>query len=135
MKARIEKKLSKRLWETAPLLFPKAWKCGVDGMESSFFERTGMAGCWCAGGEYNSWSGDCDDDRTLWSEWRRDWHWVGDFKPFNDGSRLCGWPDTTGFRPTTPNLLRLAAEMNAKEAAAQAKRGKAQAAINKATGQ
>lgn len=112
MKARIEKKLSKRLIEIAPSLFPGAWLDSEDLSELAYSQGTRVSHVWHVGGEPDYW-GEGSDWGPLWSAFSRTdcWPWVGDFPVFPPGHRHAGCPDTRGFKPTTPNLLRLAAEV------------------------
>lgn len=116
MKARIEKKLSKRLVELAPTLFSSAW---VDSYEPSALadkQGTRVNDIWSVGGELDYW-GEGMDVYTVWAAWTGcgplAWCWHGDFDSYPFGHELAGYPDTGNFRPTTCNLLKLAAQAEA----------------------
>ena len=98
MNARIEKKLSKRLLEIAPKLFNNVW---VD-------QETNTP---CVGGEIDYW-GESQDEHTLWQWFKMNWFWLGGFPEHPEGHEFEHYPDTTGFKPTTKNLLRLAESCN-----------------------
>lgn len=112
MKARIEKKLSKRLVQIAPKLFRDSW---VDDERSDLAWKQGssVSHVRMVGGGVNYW-GEAEDAYTVWSCWRGCYRWVCDFKMHPAGHEFEGMPDIAGFRPTTKNLLRLAAGQEAK---------------------
>ena len=113
MKARIEKKLSKRLVEIAPSLFRGAW---IDKDEPSVFayeQGSRVSHVWSVGGG-TDYFGDGQDAYTAWQDWRLNWHWYGDFEPYPAGHQFQHYPNTEGFKPTTRNLIRLAQECEAK---------------------
>lgn len=107
MKARIEKKLSKRLVQLMPKKFQRAW---IDHqvMASSWDQGVRVSHCYSVGGEYCSYLGDCADTFTVWEWWTMNWFWIGPFELYPAGHELEHYPNTEGFRPTTRNLLRLA---------------------------
>lgn len=98
MNSRIEKKLSKRLLEIAPKLFNHVW---IDNQTHTP----------CVGGECDYW-GEPQDEHTLWQWFKMNWFWLGDFPKYPKGHEFEHYPDTGGFKPTTKNLLRLAAICN-----------------------
>lgn len=128
MKPRIVKKLSKRLVEIAPSLFASAWVNNDvefstqhyafqnNGALSSKQKRenletlSGVNHIWSVGGDRDYW-GEATDIYTVWEEWSSKWEWYGDFPTYPENHEFQHYPDTTGFRPTTPNLLKLAAEV------------------------
>lgn len=134
MKPRIEKKLSKRLFQLAPKLFSDAWidnecdprtkhfKHQNNGtltprqIRENWQQRVSVNHIPSIGGELDYW-GEGTDWYTLWSWWKSNWEWHGDFEPYPDDHRFCGLPNVEGFRPTTRNLLRIAADCEAKEIA------------------
>lgn len=119
MKARIEKKLSKRLVEIAPTIFEHAWLDKDEPSKLACEQRSCVSHVWSIGGEVDYW-GEGTDWYTLWDSWTgcRDysWWWHGGFPAFPHGHEFEGWPDTTGFKPTTQNLLKLAAQCEARAA-------------------
>lgn len=113
MKARTDKKLSKRLREIAPSLFHDAWIENGDLSELAYAQRTRVSNVWCCGGGTDYW-GESLESYTLWSLWKTNWPWHLGCDPFPEGHEREGYPNPKGFRPTTPNLLRLAAECEAR---------------------
>lgn len=108
MNPRIEKKLSKRLMEIYPSLYGNAW-IDVDHSELAYDENSNVRHCPSVGGEYDSYSGDCNDSYTVWASWLQMWPWHGPFKEYPRDHKFYGYPNTEGFRTTTRNLLKLAA--------------------------
>lgn len=108
MKARIEKKLSKRLVQLHPALYRKAWR-DDEPSELAYEQRTGVRHCLSVGGGTDYW-GDGMEAYTVWADWKMNWCWHGSFETYPEGHRLEGYPDTGRFRPTTRNLLKLAAD-------------------------
>lgn len=115
MKARIEKKLSKRLAELYPSLFGKAWR-DDELSELAYEQRTSVRHVRSVGGGTDYW-GEGMEAYTCWAGWRSMWMWHGPFEPYPEGHQHAHYPDTKGFRPTTPNLLQLAAWAQADEVA------------------
>ncbi|WP_287029986.1 hypothetical protein [Pseudomonas sp. UBA6310] len=116
MKARIEKKLSNRLTQIAPSQFPRSWVDKVVS-ELAWKQRTRVSQIRSVGGGTDYW-GEGMDAYTVWADWRMNWYWHGPFKSYPEGHEYEGCPDTGTFRPTTRNLLRLAADCE------RARRGK-----------
>lgn len=114
MKARIEKKLSKRLVEIAPSIFSNAWR-DEEISELAHEQRTSVSHVLSIGGGVDYW-GEGMDAYSCWVMWRMNWVWHGDFKPYPEGHKHEHYPDTEGFRPTTQNLLNLAAKCEARAA-------------------
>jgi hypothetical protein len=108
MKARIEKKLSKRIAALHPKLYRKAW---VDGerSEAAYEQRTSVSNVMSVGGGTDYWGDSCEA-YTVWADWRMNWCWHGDFREYPHDHEYARYPDTEGFKPTTRNLLKLAAE-------------------------
>ena len=107
MKARIEKKLSKRLVEIAPTLFKGAW---VDNevMDSADRTRTSVSHCWRVGGELDYW-GEATDAFSAWDWWLSNCYWISSrFPIYPKGHRFEGLPNTEGFKFSASNLLALA---------------------------
>lgn len=116
MKARIEKKLSKRLLEIVPSLFRGAWIDSEEPSELAWKQGSRVSHVWSIGGEVDYW-GEGSDWYSLWSVWASSdcWCWHGGFPAYPAGHKHGGYPDTTGFKPTTQNLLKLAAEAERKQ--------------------
>lgn len=108
MKARIEKKLSKRLVQLYPSLYGSAW-IDDDHSELAYEQNSRVRHCPSVGGGTDYWGEGCDA-YTVWVCWKDHWPWHGPFKPFPHDHEHAMYPDTEGFRPTTRNLLKLAAE-------------------------
>jgi hypothetical protein len=108
MKARIEKKLSKRLVEIAPTMFQGAW---IDIEVSSLAEDQGtrVSHILSVGGGTDYWGEGCDA-YTAWQWLNMNWEWIGPFKPYPEGHESEGYPDIDGYKPTSRNLLKLAAD-------------------------
>jgi hypothetical protein len=121
MKARIEKKLSKRLVQIHPSLYGRAWR-DDDHSELAYEENSNVRHCLSVGGAWDSYTGDCNEAYTVWSDWKMNWCWHGPFEPYPDNHKSEGYPNTEGFRPTTPNLMGLAAECELAAVAAGGRR-------------
>jgi len=65
----------------------------------------------CVGGGIDYW-GEGQDAYSAWEWLSMNWHWIGKFPAHPAGHEFENFPDTTGFKPTTKNLLRLAAICN-----------------------
>jgi hypothetical protein len=115
MKARIEKKLSKRLVRLHPSLYRSAW-IDDDHSELAYEQKSSVRHCPSVGGGTDYW-GEGQDAYTVWADWNSCWAWHGLFKPFPEGHEFECYPDTGHFKPTTQNLLRLAAECELAERA------------------
>ncbi|EKT4528324.1 hypothetical protein [Pseudomonas asiatica] len=102
MKARVEKKLSKRLKEIAPSQFDEMWLDWLEPSELAYSQNTRVRHVWSVGGG--------NEIRTVWEEWKNNWCWQGPFEAYPAGHKLEGFPNIDGFRATTINLLKLAAE-------------------------
>ena len=109
MNARIEKKLSKRLVQLHPSLYGRAW-IDDDHSELAYDENSNVRHCPGVGGEYDSYSGDSNESYTVWASWLQMWPWHGPFKEYPHDHKFAMHPNTEGFRPTTRNLLKLAAD-------------------------
>lgn len=109
MKARIEKKLSKRLVEIAPLLFRDAWVWNDEPTERAYKQGSRVSNIMCVGGDLDYW-GEATDIYTVWEHLQMNYEWYGDFPDLPEGSGFAGLPDVRDFRATGPNLLRLAAK-------------------------
>lgn len=108
MKARIEKKASKRLVEVAPKLFGNAWQEEHGEPTVLAYEQGScVSGLYCVGGGVDYWGEGCDAYSCL--EWiSLNFYWVGDFNTYPKGHEFEGYPDISGFKPTTKNLIDLA---------------------------
>lgn len=118
MKARIEKKLSKRLVEIAPSIFKGVWVDSYEPSELAEKQGTRVSNIWCVGGGVDYW-GEGQDAYTAWAAWTGHgewaWYWHGPFDPYPQGHEFEAYPNTEGFKPTTRNLLKLAAQCEAKK--------------------
>ncbi|MGA5718170.1 hypothetical protein ACPCWF_05995 [Pseudomonas atacamensis] len=115
MKARIEKKLSKRLVQLHPALYRKAWR-DDEHSELAYEQRTRVRHCLSVGGGTDYW-GDGMDAYTVWADWKMNWPWHGPFNAYPEGHQFECYPDTSNFRPTTRNLLKLAVNCELSERA------------------
>jgi len=109
MKARIEKKLSRRLVEIAPSVLIGVWIDKDEPSELAYKQRTRVSHVWSVGGGTDYW-GEGQDAYTVWVDWKSNWFWHGPFEAHPEGHEFEGYPDTGSFKPTTQNLLKLAAE-------------------------
>lgn len=114
MNSRIEKKLSKRLVKLFPSVYGLAW-IDSDHSELAYDENSNVRHCPSVGGEYNPYSGDSNESYTVWASWLQMWPWHGPFEVYPNIHKFEGYPNTEGFKPTTINLLRLAARCEAGE--------------------
>lgn len=108
MKARVEKKLSKRLVALHPALYRKAWR-DDEISERAYEQRTRIRHVLSVGGGTDYW-GDGQEAYTVWADWRMNWCWHGPFQTYPQGHIHAMYPNTEGFRRTTRNLLKLAAQ-------------------------
>jgi len=109
----IEKKLSKRLVETAPSLFGKVW-IDRDVSEKADSQGSSVSHVLMVGGGHDYW-GEAEEAYTVWEWWRLNWYWVGNFQTYQDpGHPQYMYPDTEGFKETTQSLLKLARGCHAK---------------------
>lgn len=133
MKPRIEKKLSKRLLQIAPSLFKGSWvdsawehwpkhyasdnggKLTPRQIRENMQLRVSVNHVPSVGGGVDYW-GEGNDWWTCWKWFCMNWEWHGQFRPYPEGHRFEGYPNTEGFRPTTRNLLKLAAQCQAASA-------------------
>lgn len=113
MKARIEKKLSKRLVQIDPDGYRHAWISDSEPTELAYAQGSRVANIYCIGGGCDYW-GEGQDAYTVWEDFKRNWMWSSVFEHYPEGHKNEFIPDTTGFRPTTRNLLKLAAREAAK---------------------
>lgn len=118
MNARIEKKLSKRLAQWCPNLFEKAWVLNDDVSELAYEQGSHITHCYHVGGGVDYW-GEGQDAYSVWEHWSNQWPWIGDFPSYPAGHELEHYPDISGFRPTTKNLINLAIECELRESRAK----------------
>lgn len=108
MKARIEKKVSKRLVEVAPKIFKGAWQESHEEPSALAYEQGScVSGLYCIGGGVDYWGEGCD----AWSclEWMQlNFEWIGGFESYPEGHEFEGYPNVKGFKPTAKNLIELA---------------------------
>ncbi|MGP0171222.1 hypothetical protein ACSVIJ_04990 [Pseudomonas sp. NCHU5208] len=107
MKARIEKKLSKKLVTLAPSVFKGVWIDSSEPSELAYKQRTSVSHVWSVGGG-TDYFGEGMDAYTAWEWWRMNWEWHGDFPSYPEEHQHHGYPDVSGFHRTTRNLLKLA---------------------------
>ena len=108
MKARIEKKLCGRLVQMAPVIFKDAWVDKEEPSKLAYEQGSMVSHILSVGGGLDYW-GEGQDVYTAWELWRMNWMWYGPFEQCSDGD-YGNYPDTRNFKPTTRNLLKLAAE-------------------------
>lgn len=108
MKARIEKKLSKRLLALAPTAFKDSW-VDTEVFELAWEQGTSVSHIPMTGGEPDYY-GEATDAYTLWEFWSSQWCWLLALPSLPEDSEYPGYPDLTGYKQTTRNLLRWAAE-------------------------
>lgn len=108
MKARIEKKLSKRLVQIAPSLFPGARIDKDEPSVMAYEQGSRVSHILSVGGGVDYWGEGCDA-YTVWDAWRANWMWHGPFESYPAGHKHEFFPNTEGFKRTTVNLLKLAA--------------------------
>lgn len=109
MKARIEKKLSKRVAELAPSVLQGVWLDKDEPSRLAYAQGSRVTNVVSVGGG-TDYFGEGMDAFTAWAWWLTNWEWHGDFVTHPKGHRFCGYPDVSGFRPTTRNLLKLAVQ-------------------------
>lgn len=109
MKARIEKKLSKRLVQIAPSLFPGAWIDKDEPSVLAYEQGSRVSHILSVGGGVDYWGEGCDA-YTVWAAWQMNWMWHGPWGSFPAGHQYEFYPNTDGFKPTTRNLLKLSAQ-------------------------
>lgn len=110
MKARIEKKLSKRLVHLHPSLYYRnSWVDKDEPSELAYEQNTRVSHVLSVGGG-TDYCGDGQDAYTVWADWKSNWMWHGSFAEYPHGHDLAQYPNTEGFRPSTRNLLKLAAD-------------------------
>ena len=118
MNARIEKKLSKRLAQWCPNLFKDAWILDDEVSELAYTQGSKITHCYHVGGELDYW-GEGQDAFSVWEYWLATWDWQGDFPNYPAGHEFEHYPDTSGFKPTTKNLINLAIECELRDARAK----------------
>ncbi len=105
MNARIEKRLSKKIFELLPNIYKNIWV--DDGpTDKSYKERNKVSNCLCIGDE--CYWGEGQDVRTIWEDFKLNYPFIGGFPIHVKDEFNYGWPDTSGFKETTINLIRLA---------------------------
>jgi len=106
MKARIEKKLCKKLVQLAPKIFNDAW-IDKDVSEKAIRQGSSVSHVYSVGGGIDYW-GEGEDEYTALELMKMNWMWFGDFDVHEEGHKFEGYPDTGNFKPTSRNLLRIA---------------------------
>ena len=107
MNARIEKKLSKRLVELCPTLFKGAWVSDFEPSILADSEGSRISHCMHIGGGADYW-GEETDCLSVWQYLLNVWPWIGEFPTYQSGHEFEHYPNTSGFRATTKNLIGLA---------------------------
>jgi hypothetical protein len=106
MKARIEKKLSKKIALLAPEAFKDSW-IDRDASVLAYKQGSRVSNILCMGGGADYW-GEGQEEYTAW-EWFKDiWPFAIRFEAHPAGHEHAGYPNIDGFKPTTINLLKLA---------------------------
>ena len=106
MNPRIEKKVSKRLFEVAPSQFYDVWQnneCPTDYADS---KGSSITGCLMIGGGLSYW-GEGEDAYSLYDSFMQSWMFCN---RFTLGWDCDNWPDTGKFKPTAKNIISLARE-------------------------
>ena len=113
MKARIEKKVCKRLVEVAPKLFKGAWQeAHEEPTELAYKQRSCVSGLYFVGGGVDYW-GEGQDAYTALEFMELNFHWIGHFPEYPDGHEFAHYPNVGSFKPTVRNLIKLARECGA----------------------
>ena len=103
MKARIEKKLSKKISEMMPNYYGDAWQDSHDEpSELACDQSSCVSGVMRIGGGVDFW-GEGQDDYSVWDDFKVNWPYCFDFK-YDENTY---YPDTTGFKDTTINKFKL----------------------------
>lgn len=113
MKARIEKKLSKRVVNLAPTIF-SGWWIDKEVSDTAISQKTSVTHIPSIGGVVD-YFGERGESYSAWEYWRTWWAWIGGFEPYPEGHKYEYFPNTDGFKPTTRNLLLLASYANENE--------------------
>ena len=114
MKARIEKKLSKKLVTIAPQLFNGAWVYSGEPSELAYEQGSCVSDIWHIGGGLDYW-GEGQDAYTAWQWWLDSFMWHGSFPLYPEGHEFEGYPDLSGFKQETRSLLKLARFVDSKK--------------------
>lgn len=109
MKARIEKKLSKRITQIAPKMFKDAWVYNGEPSELAYEQGSRVKNILHMGGGTDYW-GEGNEAYTAWRWFLDSYMWQGDFDVYPTGHEFEDFPNTDGFKKTTINLLRFAKE-------------------------
>lgn len=112
MKARIEKKLSRRLVQLAPTLFRKAWIDDSEPSDLAQQQRTAVNHVYSMGGG-TDFAGDGQEHYTVWEWWHQHWSYNCGFAVHEPGHKHAGHPDTGALKPSTIGLLHLAVRAEA----------------------
>ena len=109
MKARIEKKLSKKVTQLAPKMFKDAWVDTYYISELAYEQGSRVRRVLYMGGGTDYW-GEANEAYTAWEWFLDSYMWQGHFKPYPTGHEFEDYPNTDEFKKTTINLLRFAKE-------------------------
>lgn len=110
MKARIEKKLSKKLKELLPKTMNDAWLDSREPSLLAFEQGTSVSHVWSVGGGLDYW-GEATEVYTCLELMLHHYPWLGDFPFYPEGHEFEHFPDTGSFRPTGKNLIQLARDL------------------------
>ncbi|MFU1599180.1 hypothetical protein ACM257_17515 [Alteromonas macleodii] len=106
MNPRIEKKVSKRLFEVAPSQFHDVWQDNECPTDYADLKGSSITGCLMIGGGLSYW-GEGEDAHSLHTWFMQSWMFCNRFTLDWDGEN---WPDTGKFKPTAKNIIALARE-------------------------
>lgn len=109
MKARIEKKLSKKITQICPEMFKNAWIYRGEPSELAYEQGSQVKNILHMGGGADYW-GEASEAYTAWQWFLDSYMWQGHFEIHPEGHEFEDFPNTDGFKKTTVNLLRFAKE-------------------------
>ena len=99
MKARVIKKLSKRLAALVPDLLKESWT-DKEIMSESWEQGSRVSNCLFIGGHCDEW-GEGTDSFSLWDYFTQHYCWMADCPSYPDGHRFEGLPDTSSLPKLT----------------------------------
>lgn len=112
MKARIEKKLSKKLTELLPETYSDAWQgCSSEPSELASRQGSCVSGLMYVGGGLDYW-GEGQDEYSVWEHFSLNWYWILDFDVYPEGHRYEYYPNIDGFNCSTLNKIKRIKERN-----------------------
>ena len=109
MKARIIKKLSKKISELLPKEYEDKWLDTNDRLLCESYEQgSRVKNCWYIGGELDYW-GEGTDDYTIIEDFKRNFiTWQGYWGFYESGHKFEGMPKHAHYRLTGQKLIALA---------------------------